>query len=125
MAAQPHVVVIGTNFAGLTTARYIREYTGENVSITCLDRKPYLTFIPNIPIEVWNNNNPEHSLHLPFIKFLDRDDIDFIQAEVQQIDVDQKTIEFKPVERSGSALEKLRYDYLVIAAGNKLAFDEI
>lgn len=93
--------------------------------MTCIDQKPYLTFIPNIPIEVWNNNNPEKSLHLPFIKFLDRDNIDFIQAEVKGIDVDAKKVEFKPVERSGSAAEEIQYDYLVIALGNKLAFDEI
>lgn len=125
MAAQPHILILGTNFAGLTTARYIRQYAGENVRMTCIDRKPYLTFIPNIPIEVWNNNNPEKTLHLPFIKFLDRDDIDFIQGEVQEIDVESKKVGFKPVERSGSAAEEIDYDYLVIALGNKLAFDEI
>ena len=125
MTAQPHIVVLGCNFAGLTTARYIREYAGDGVKITCMDRKPYLTFIPNIPIEVWNNNNPESSLHLPFIKFLDRDNIDFIQGEVQGIDVVSRSVDFKPVERSGSALEEINYDYLVIALGNKLAFDEI
>lgn len=125
MAAQPHILVLGTNFAGLTTARYIRHYAGENVKMTCIDRNPYLTFIPNIPIEVWNNNNPEESLHLPFIKFLDRDDIDFIQAEVKHIDVETKEVEYMPTERAGSAIESISYDYLVIAVGNKLAFDEI
>lgn len=125
MAAQPHILILGTNFAGLTTARYIRKYAGDNVQMTCIDKKPYLTFIPNIPIEVWNNNNPESTLHLSFIKFLDRDNIDFIQGEVQAIDVDRKSVEFKPVERSGSAVEHITYDYLVIALGNKLAFDEI
>ncbi|NIT56136.1 MAG: FAD-dependent oxidoreductase, partial [Aliifodinibius sp.] len=125
MNGQPHILILGCNFAGLTTARYIREYAGDNVKITCMDRKPYLTFIPNIPIEVWNNNNPERSLHLPFIKFLDRDNIDFIQGEVQGIDVENRSVNFKPVERSGSALEEIDYDYLVIALGNKLAFDEI
>lgn len=125
MAAQPHILILGTNFAGLTTARLIRKYAGEDVRMTCIDRKPYLTFIPNIPIEVWNNNNPETTLHMSFIKFLDRDNIDFIQGEVQGVDVDNRFVEFKPVERSGSASEKVSYDYLVIALGNKLAFDEI
>jgi len=125
MASQPHILILGTNFAGLTTARYIREYAGEDVKMTCIDKKPYLNFIPNIPIEVWNNNNPENSLHMPFIKFLDRDNIDFIQAEVLGIDVENKRVDFKPEERPGSAIEEINYDYLVIAVGNKLAFDEI
>jgi len=125
MASQPHILVLGTNFAGLTIGRYIREYAGEKVRITCIDRKPYLTFIPNIPLEVWNNKNPEQSLHMGFIKFLDRDNIDFIQAEVRQIDVESKQVEYTPVERLGSAAEEISYDYLVIALGNRLAFDEI
>lgn len=125
MAAQPHILVLGTNFAGLTTARYIRQYAGEKVRISCIDLKPYLTFIPNIPIEVWNNNNPESTLHLPFIKFLDRDNIDFVQGEVREIDVERKVVGFRPVERPGSAVEEMGYDYLVIALGNRLAFDEI
>lgn len=125
MSAQPHILILGTNFAGLTTARYIRKYAGENVRMTCIDRKPYLAFIPNIPIEVWNNNNPESSLHLPFTKFLDRDNIDFIQGDVKQLDVERKAVEYRPVERAGSALEEIDYDYLVIALGNKLAFDKI
>ncbi len=125
MTGQPHILVLGCNFAGLTTARYIREFVGDAAAITCIDRKPYLTFIPNIPLEVWHNHNPAEELQMPFIKFLDRDDIDFIQADVKAIDVESKTVDFVPTERSGSASEDIRYDYLVIALGNTLAFDEI
>jgi sulfide:quinone oxidoreductase len=64
-------------------------------------------------------------LHLPFIKFLERDNIDFIQAEVLGIDVENKRVDYRPGERLGSAIEEINYDYLVIAVGNKLAFDEI
>jgi sulfide:quinone oxidoreductase len=125
MSASPHILVLGCNFAGLTTARYIREYAGDEVDITCIDRNPYLTFIPNIPLEVWHNNNPAEELHLPFVKFLDRDGIRFTQGEVTQIDVDGQSVEFVPTERSGSAPESMGYDYLVIALGNNLAFDDI
>jgi len=92
MSASPHILVLGCNFAGLTTARYIREFAGDEVDITCIDRNPYLTFIPNIPLEVWHNNNPAEELHLPFVKFLDRDNIRFVQAEVQGIDVDARSV---------------------------------
>jgi len=123
--ATPHVLVLGCNFAGLTTARYIRDFAGDDVDITCIDRKPYVTFIPNIPLEVWNNNNPADHLHLPFVKFLDRDDTAFIQAEVQEIDVESRRVHYTPIERTGSAAEDIGYDYLVVALGNRLAFDEV
>ena len=125
MRSSPHILVLGCNFAGLTTARYIREYAGDEVDITCIDRNPYLTFIPNIPLEVWHNNNPAEKLHLPFVKFLNRDDIRFTQGEITQIDVDGQSVEFVPAERSGSAPESMDYDYLVVALGNNLAFDDI
>jgi sulfide:quinone oxidoreductase len=125
MRSSPHILVLGCNFAGLTTARYIREYAGDEVDITCIDRNPYLTFIPNIPLEVWHNNNPAEELHLPFVKFLNRDDIRFTQGEITQIDVDGQSVEFVPAERSGSAPESMDYDYLVVALGNNLAFDDI
>lgn len=125
MSASPHILVLGCNFAGLTTARYIREFAGDTVDITCIDRNPYLTFIPNIPLEVWHNNNPAEELHLPFVKFLDRDDIRFIQGEITQIDVDRKSVAFIPTDRSSSASASMDYDYLVLALGNNLAFDDI
>jgi sulfide:quinone oxidoreductase len=125
MSASPHILVLGCNFAGLTTARYIRQFAGDGVDITCIDRNPYLTFIPNIPLEVWHNNNPAEELHLPFVKFLDRDDIRFLHAEVQGIDVEGRTVDYTPIERSGSAAESIDYDYLVVALGNNLAFDDI
>lgn len=58
MSAAPHILVLGCNFAGLTTARHIREFAAGAVDITCIDRNPYPPFIPNIPLEVWHNNYP-------------------------------------------------------------------
>lgn len=31
MSSSPHILVLGRNFAGLTTARHIREYAGETI----------------------------------------------------------------------------------------------
>jgi sulfide:quinone oxidoreductase len=55
---KPHVVVLGGNFAGLTTARFIRERCGDAVDITLIDRKPYLLFVPNIPLETLADRDP-------------------------------------------------------------------
>lgn len=41
------------------------EKVGDRADVTVIDREPHLTFDPNIPLEVWNDNNPEVSLHLP------------------------------------------------------------
>jgi NADH dehydrogenase FAD-containing subunit len=36
-------VVLGSSFAGLTTARFIRQHAGGSVDIVVVDRNPYLT----------------------------------------------------------------------------------
>ena len=41
---KPQVLGLGGNFAGLTTARFIRERCKDAVQITLMDRKPYLAF---------------------------------------------------------------------------------
>lgn len=56
--AKPKVVVLGSSFAGLTTARFIREHADDRVDVVVIDRNPYLTFVPNIQMEVFAGHDP-------------------------------------------------------------------
>ena len=125
MATYPHVVVLGSNFAGLGSAQKIREYVGSDIRITVIDRKDYLLFVPNIPADVFENRDPSLNQCLPLRPVLAADGIDFIQGEVTGIDPITKSISFTPNERLGAETQHLTYDYLVIALGNRLALDEI
>lgn len=122
---KPHVLVLGGNFAGLGSAQKIREYAGDSVNITVIDRKPYLLFIPNIPAEVFENRDPYQSLRMDIVKPLTDDNIQFIQGDVTGIDVESRRIDYTPSERPGAASTSIQYDYLVIALGNRLAYDQI
>ena len=53
------------------------------------------------------------------------DDLWFIQGDVQAIDVESQIVEYLPCERLGSAVGRIQYDYLVIGAGARLAYDRI
>ena len=119
------ILVLGCNFSGLTFSRYLHKAAKEAVSITVIDRKNYINFIPNIPIEVFENNDPAEKLEFPFQRFLHSDGTTFIQAEIEQIDVVRRKVFFTPNERAGAAGESLEYDYLVIAVGCKLDYDAI
>lgn len=125
MKACPHILVLGGNFAGLTTARYIKEHCEDKVKVTVMDRKSYLLFVPNISIEALDNRNPDETMHFSLNHFLDKDKSTFIQGEVKEIDLDGKKVCFVPNERPGSAPEVMRYDYLIIAMGTRLAYDKI
>ena len=123
--SKPHVVVLGGNFAGLGSAQKIRQYAKDAVTITVIDRKDFLLFVPNIPADVFENRNPALHQRMELRPVLAHDDINFIQADVQAIDVDAKTVEILPNERPGAAKQTLAYDYLVVALGNRLAYDDI
>lgn len=123
--ARPRVLVLGSSFAGLTTARFIRARCGDAVDLTVIDRNPYLIFVPNIPMEVFADHDPLVSMHLETVRFHDRDGNEFINAAVQAIDPEHRSVTFIPTDRAGSAPETVGYDYLVIALGNQLAYDRI
>src|SRR5680860_980059 len=125
MNPKPKVVVLGCNFAGLTVSRYLRQEAKDAIDITVIDRKNFVNFIPNIPIEVFNNHDPADNLEFSFLKFLKSDKSNFIQGEIEEIDHESKKVYFTPNERPGSAKEYITYDYLVVALGCRLAFDKI
>ena len=122
---KPHIIILGCNFAGLTTARYIHAAVKDKATITIIDRKSLLTFVPNIPMQVLANINPALDLQFKFMSFLEHDGSEFIQAEVTTIDPETNTVFYQPNERAGHPVRKIKYDYLVVALGNRLAYDTI
>ena len=122
---KPHVLVLGSNFAGLGSAQKIREYAGDSVDITVIDRKDYLLFVPNIPTDVVENRDPSQHQRMQLRPVLAGDDIAFVQGVVKHVDIERRTVDFLPSERPGAENEVLHYDYLVIAMGAHLAYDRI
>ncbi len=122
---KPHVLVLGGNFAGLGAAQKIRDHAGDRVDITVIDRKAYLDYIPNIPLEIFEGRDPAITMHMPLVDTLARDDIRFAQAEVLGLDLDARQVRVRPNERPGAPEYAMAYDFLVIALGCKLALDKI
>ena len=122
---KPHIIILGCNFAGLTTARQVYAEVKGKADITIIDRKSLLTFVPNIPLQVLANINPAVDLQFKFMSFLEHHGSEFIQAEVTTIDPDTNTVIYQPNGRSGHPARKMNYDYLIVALGNRLAYDKI
>jgi sulfide:quinone oxidoreductase len=122
---RPHVLILGSSFAGLTTARYIHQKAGDAVRLTVVDPNPYLIFVPNLPMEVFADHDPLVTMHMETVRFHDKDGSRFINAQATEIDLDAKRVTICPTDRAGSAPELLRYDILVIATGTRLAYDRI
>ena len=114
--SKPRVLVLGGNFAGLGAAQKVREYAKDKVDITVVDRKAYLDYIPNIPLEIFEGRDPAVTMHMGLVEALAHDKITFRQAEVERIDVQAQEVTVRPSERPGAPCYVMRYDYLVIAS---------
>lgn len=124
-SGRPQIVVLGSNFAGLTTARFLHSELRDAADITVIDKKSYLLFVPNIPETIMKDEDPQMSMHLDVLKFYKEDGTRFIQAYVKRIDPETQTVEFAPDVRPGSPTEKISYDYLIVALGCKLDYAAI
>lgn len=119
----PHVLILGTNCAGLGTAHKFREYAAASVDITVIDRKSFLLFVPNIPADVFEGRNPAIHQRMDVIGPLTDEGSALSQGEVTGIDVEKQRAIFVLSERYGAETQSIDCDYVVIAVGNRLQHD--
>ncbi|MGA0584852.1 MAG: NAD(P)/FAD-dependent oxidoreductase, partial [Castellaniella sp.] len=112
-----HIVIMGAGLGGLPAAYEIRERLDSGHRITVVNATDHFRFVPSNPwVAVgWRTRA---AVTLDISPPLRNKDIDFIAKRVTGIDADTRTLTL-----DGGA--SLQYDYLVIATGPKLAFDEV
>jgi sulfide:quinone oxidoreductase len=98
----PRVVILGSSFAGLTAARFIREHAGDAIDLVVVDRNPYLTFVPNVQMEVLADRDPLETMLLDTPKIHAKDGNTFLNADVVGLDPDARTVHLVPSDRSAS-----------------------
>ncbi len=112
-----HIVIIGASTGGMPAAYEIRNRLAVQHRVTVINPSPTFSFVPSNPwVAVGWRTRDETTF--PIAPYLNKRDIDFIAQSVSEIQPDHNRLllaDGRPVE----------YDYLVIATGPKLAFDEI
>ncbi len=111
-----HIVVIGASTGGLPFAYDIKKTLGKNHEVTVISNNPNFNFIPSNPwVAVgWRSENDISFELEPKLK---RKKINLIVGEATQI---------KPNENQVMVGDQtVDYDYLVLATGPKLAFNEV
>ncbi|MDD3530440.1 MAG: FAD/NAD(P)-binding oxidoreductase [Gallionellaceae bacterium] len=112
-----HVVIIGASTGGLPAAYDIKAELGGDHKVTVVSAGPDFQFVPSNPwVAVGWRNRADVSF--PLAEPLRKKGIEFIAQPVTEIKPDDNRI----VLKDGTALD---YDYLVIATGPKLAFEEV
>ncbi len=112
-----HIIVLGAGIGGVPSVYELRKRLGKAHRITLIGSSPFFEFTPSNPwIAVgWRTRE---KTRVEMAGPLAKHDIDWIPQLATAIDAQQSTVALA----DGRVL---RYDYLVIATGPKLAFDEV
>jgi sulfide:quinone oxidoreductase len=112
-----HIVVIGAGTGGVPAAYELRHALGPEHRITLISASPRFQFVPSNPwVAVGWRNAEETSLELD--PYLSKHRISFVPKPVVRVAASEKSVDLADGTR-------IDYDYLVLATGPKLAFEEI
>jgi len=110
------IVVIGSNFAGLTAAVELKQKLGDEHEVVVVSRSRDFLFNPSL-IWVPFGLRKKEDVTFPVAPVFEKKGIRFVEAPVTGIELDaRRVITPKGVEP---------YDYLVIATGPKLDFESV
>lgn len=112
-----HIVVLGAGVGGMNMAYEMRESARTEDKVTVISNVPYFQFTPSNPW-VGVNWRKRSDITLDAGRYLNKKGIDFIPVGAARVHPDRNQVELV----DGRSID---YDYLVIATGPKLAFDEV
>jgi len=112
-----HIVILGAGIGGMPMAFEMRENARAEDRITVISNAPNFHFVPSNPW-VAVNWRTRGDIELPIDPILRKKNIDFIPVAAKRVHPGENRIELE----DGRSID---YDYLVIATGPKLAFDEV
>ena len=112
-----HVVVLGAGTGGMPAAYELKAKLGSTHRVTVVNASESFQFVPSNPW-VGVGWRKRADITFPIGPALKNKDIEFIAGSVSRIDAEANRLELA----NGKSLD---YDYLVIATGPKLAFEEV
>lgn len=111
------IVVLGAGIGGVPMAYELKEIVGKTHEVVVISDSPTFHFVPSNPWVPPKWRKPE-DLKIELAPVMAKKGINFIQKAATKVDPLNNKIDLA----DGSSVE---YDYLVIATGPRLAFDEV
>ena len=110
------ILVLGGSFGGLTAAFELKRLLGKKSDITLMSDDDKFVFVPSLP---WLSMGWRKAgdITLPLKPILERKDISFRHGKARDVDPESSKVLTEK--------EELSYDYLVVATGPYLAFEEV
>ena len=112
-----HIVILGAGIGGLNAAYDMKEHVGPGDQVTVVNDNPYFQFTPSNPWVAVNWRSRE-DITFDMAPYLQRKGIAFVAQAARKLHPDENRLELI----DGSSI---KYDYLIIATGPKLAFEEV
>jgi sulfide:quinone oxidoreductase len=112
-----HIIIVGAGVGGVPCAYELRKMLGKEHRITLIGSSPFFEFTPSNPWIAVGWRKPEQTrveLHDP----LESKGVQWLPQSVTKIDAPDNSLTLA----NG---QTLRYDYLVITTGPRLAFEEV
>lgn len=112
-----HIVILGAGTGGMPAAYEMKAAVGKQHEVTVINEKKDFQFVPSNPwVAVgWRERK---DISIPIEKYLNKRKINFINQRVDKIDASNSKLELD----NGESVD---YDYLIIATGPRLAFEEV
>lgn len=112
-----HIVILGAGTGGMPAAYEARDVLAKEHKITVINASETFQFVPSNPwIGVgWRKRK---DTTLPIRPYLKNKGIDFIASAATKIDANNNSLLLENAQN-------VKYDYLIIATGPQLAFDEV
>jgi sulfide:quinone oxidoreductase len=102
------VLVLGSNFAGLTAALAVKHQLQDDVEVTVISKDDRFIFNPSFIWIPFGKRKPQ-DITFPVAPTFDAHQVDFVHAEATRIDPQHQQV----TTTNGS----YPYDYLVVATG--------
>lgn len=112
-----HIVILGAGIGGLNAAYDMKEQVGPKDKVTVISDNPYFQFTPSNPW-VAVNWRIRKDITFDMAPYLERKNIGFIAKAAKRLHPGENRVELADGE-------SVSYDYLIIATGPKLAFEEV
>ncbi|MDD1628707.1 MAG: NAD(P)/FAD-dependent oxidoreductase [Methylococcaceae bacterium] len=111
------IVILGAGIGGVPMAYEMKETVGKNHDVIVISDSPTFHFVPSNPWVPPRWRTPE-DLKIELAPIMKKKGIEFIQKAATKVDPVNNQVQLD----DGSAVA---YDFLIIATGPRLAFDEI
>ena len=111
------IVVLGAGIGGVPMALEMKDLARKEDQVICISDSPTFHFVPSNPWVAVNWRKPEQ-LKVELAPMFGKRKIEFIQKKATRVHPKENRVELA----DGSSVA---YDYLIIATGPKLAFEEV